>query len=140
MIVEASRRRATSQQTRARLLDAAKTLFLAEGYEGTSVRAVADAAEVTVGAFYGHFSCKRVALFEVVLAMNTLGRGGRRPFAHASERALILTVASFAATDPKAVETLAAVLHVIAPGTPERIDLAAAGALLADLLHDPHRG
>ena len=56
MTVDASRRRATSQQTRARLLDAAKTLFLAEGYEGTSVRAVADAAEVTVGAFYGHFS------------------------------------------------------------------------------------
>lgn len=134
MTADAPRRRATSHQTRERLLDAAKTLFLAEGFEATSVRAVADAAGVTVGAFYGHFISKRAALFEVVLTMNARGRDGRLPFAHASERALVLTVASFAAKDPKAVETLAAVLQLIAPGTPETVDLAAAGTLLADLL------
>lgn len=134
MTTRAPRRRATSQQTRARLLAAAKTLFLANGYEATSVRAVADAADVTIGAFYGHFTSKRTVLFEVVLAMDTPGRAGRPPFARASERALVLTVASFADTDPKAVETLDVVLRAIAPARRGGVSATAAGALLTDLL------
>ena len=135
MKVETPRRRDASRQTRAHLLAAAKTLFLADGYEATTVRAVAGGAEVTIGAFYGHFLSKRTVLFEVVLAMNALGRGGRLPFTRPAERALILTVASFADSDPKAVETLEAVLRVIAPaGQGGGVDPAAAGALLTDFL------
>lgn len=134
MTVRSPRRRVTSHQTRARLLDAAETLFLADGYEATSVRAVANAADVTIGAFYGHFASKRTALFEVVLSMNTPGRVGKLPFARASERALIFTVASFADTDSKAVETLEAVLRVIAPARRGGVDPAVAGLLLTDLL------
>ena len=134
MTTRATRRRATSQQTRARLLAAAKTLFLAKGYEATSVRSVADAADLTIGAFYGHFTSKRAVLFEVVLAMNTPAKAGRRPFAPASERALVLTVASFADTDPRALETLDVVLRAIAPTRRGGVSTAAAGALLTDLL------
>jgi AcrR family transcriptional regulator len=134
MTGDAPRRRATSQQTRARLLAAANNLFLADGYEATSVRAVAEAAEVTIGAFYGHFTSKRTVLFEVVLAMNAPSRGGKLPFATASERALVLTVASFANTDPKAIETLEAVLQVIASGKGGGVDPESAGGLLTDLL------
>jgi len=134
MTVDAPRRRSTSRQTRARLLAAAKTLFLADGYEATSVRGVANRADVTIGAFYGHFTSKRTVLFEVVLAMNIPGRGGKLPFTRASERTLVLTVASFADTDPKAVKTLDAVLRVIAPAKQGGVDPATAGALLTDFL------
>ena len=134
MTADASRRRATSQGTRARLLVAAQTLFVESGYEATPVRSVADRAGLTIGAFYGHFASKRVVLFEVVRAMNTVGRGGKIPFAKATERALVLTVASFADSDDEAVVVLAEVLRVIAPDERRGVNTAVAGLLLTNLL------
>jgi AcrR family transcriptional regulator len=45
-------------ETRTRLLDAAAELFARHGIEGASVDAIADAADRTSGALYGHFGSK----------------------------------------------------------------------------------
>lgn len=91
-------------------------------------------ADLTIGAFYGHFASKRTVLFEVVRAMNNVGRGGKLPFAKPAERALVLTVASFADSDKEAVSVLDEVLRVVAPGRHGDVDAASAGQLLTDLL------
>ncbi|QZT64565.1 TetR/AcrR family transcriptional regulator [Mycolicibacterium austroafricanum] len=54
-----------TRATTAALLDAARELFAAHGYETTSLAAVAARAEVTKGAVYHHFDGKR-QLFEAV--------------------------------------------------------------------------
>jgi AcrR family transcriptional regulator len=52
--------------TRARLLDIAADLFIERGYDAVSLRNIADAAEVTKGAIYGHFRSKGQLLVEVI--------------------------------------------------------------------------
>jgi AcrR family transcriptional regulator len=52
--------------TRNRLIDAARDLFGARGYEGTSIEAVLQSAGVARGALYHHFATKE-ALFDAVL-------------------------------------------------------------------------
>ena len=47
-----------SEQTRARLLQAARELFFSRGYAGVSIQEICDKAGVTKGAFYHHFSGK----------------------------------------------------------------------------------
>ena len=49
-------------ETRRRLLEAAAALFAERGIEGTSVDAIADAAERTSGALYDHFGSKEGVL------------------------------------------------------------------------------
>jgi AcrR family transcriptional regulator len=55
-------------QTRLALIQAARTLFTAQGYHGVGVRDVTAAAGVTRGAFAHHFTDK-LALFEAVFVM-----------------------------------------------------------------------
>ncbi|WP_300400349.1 helix-turn-helix domain-containing protein [Nocardioides sp.] len=93
-------------------MEAAKVLLLAQGYEATSVRHIAKEASVTIGAFYGHFESKRTMLFEVVRAINVAPKGRGRSFGGASERSLLLTVASFAHSDDEAAAVLGEVLGV----------------------------
>jgi AcrR family transcriptional regulator len=57
--------RERSEATIARLLEAARELFVHDGYEATSLEDIAAAAEVTKGAVYHHFSSKQ-ALFRDV--------------------------------------------------------------------------
>jgi len=62
-------RRETQEQTRARLVDTAKGLFLANGYNVTSLGEVAEAAGYTKGAVYSNFATKHelgLAVLEVV--------------------------------------------------------------------------
>jgi AcrR family transcriptional regulator len=54
------------QATRAALIGVAIELFAANGYDGTAIPAVLDAAGVSRGALYHHFESKE-ALFEAVL-------------------------------------------------------------------------
>src|SRR3546814_9382231 len=51
--------------TRARLLTAASRLFAVQGYDGTSVEAVATEAGITVPGMYKHFPTKASLLLEV---------------------------------------------------------------------------
>lgn len=53
-------------QTRQIILDAAETLFQQQGVSRTSLQQIAQAANVTRGAIYWHFSDK-LALFQALL-------------------------------------------------------------------------
>ncbi|THF66728.1 TetR/AcrR family transcriptional regulator [Deinococcus sp. Arct2-2] len=53
-------------QTRAALLDAAKTLFARQGFEGTSVEHITEAAGYSRGAFYSNFEDKQVLLIALI--------------------------------------------------------------------------
>lgn len=54
-----------SADTRERILDAAETLFMAHGYDGTSMRLITGAAEVNLAAVNYHFGSKGALLQEV---------------------------------------------------------------------------
>lgn len=61
--------RATSKaMTRQRLLDEAKRLFREQGFAATSLEQIAEAAEVTKGAIYGHFSSKEDLMLAAISA------------------------------------------------------------------------
>jgi AcrR family transcriptional regulator len=64
-------RAASKAQTRQRLLDEAQRLFRERGYAATSLEQVADAADVTKGAIYGHFSSKEDLLLSAIEAAPT---------------------------------------------------------------------
>lgn len=51
---------------RTRILDEAARLFLARGYEGTTLRDIADAAGVKAGSIYYHFDSKEELLAEIL--------------------------------------------------------------------------
>lgn len=53
-------------QTRAHLIDAAKALFARQGFEGTSIDQVAEAAGYTRGAFYSNFEDKQALLIALI--------------------------------------------------------------------------
>lgn len=61
-----TRREEYADQTRQALLDVARDIFTAEGYQAAGIEAIAQAARVTRGAFYHHFEDKR-ALFEALV-------------------------------------------------------------------------
>jgi AcrR family transcriptional regulator len=62
----------TSEQTRARLLQAAADVFAARGYDGTRVADIAATAGVSNGALYAHFGSKAELLVAALRA-----HGGR---------------------------------------------------------------
>ena len=51
---------------RDRIMDEAATLFLAHGYEGTSLRQLADVVGMKAGSLYYHFSSKDELLTEIL--------------------------------------------------------------------------
>jgi AcrR family transcriptional regulator len=61
-------REAHRQATKKALRDAAKRLFADHGYEGTTVRQIADAANVTERTFYRYYDGKQDLLAEEALA------------------------------------------------------------------------
>jgi len=58
--------RSDGEETHAAILQAAQSLFLTHGYHGTSMRMIADAANITPAAIYNHFNGKE-ALFTALL-------------------------------------------------------------------------
>lgn len=54
------------EQTRERLLDAARQMFLNKGVAATSVEDIAETAGYTRGAFYSNFNCKQDLLVELL--------------------------------------------------------------------------
>jgi AcrR family transcriptional regulator len=55
----------TNHDTRERILDVAELLFMANGYEGTSMRVITTGAEVNLAAVNYHFGSKEALLCEV---------------------------------------------------------------------------
>ena len=66
----ASRRRRTRElaETRQKILDAAREMFVRRGYEATTMRAIADRIEYTPTAIYHHFRSKEALLRELCSA------------------------------------------------------------------------
>ncbi|MFN8494164.1 MAG: TetR/AcrR family transcriptional regulator [Caldilineaceae bacterium] len=60
------------QQTREGLIEAALHQFAANGYHGTSMRQIAEAAGLAVGGIYNHFASKEEILKAVILQYHPL--------------------------------------------------------------------
>lgn len=61
----AERRKRESQETRQKILDAARDLFVRKGYDATSMRAIANRIEYTPTAIYHHFANKEALISEL---------------------------------------------------------------------------
>jgi AcrR family transcriptional regulator len=68
-------RETSKARTRQRLLDEAQRLFRERGYAATSLEQIADAADVTKGAIYGHFASKEELLLSAIEATPTADYG-----------------------------------------------------------------
>jgi len=62
------------EQTRAKLLDAARALFARQGVDNTRINEITDEADVGFGSFYNHFDSKE-AIVEAVLADTVAAQG-----------------------------------------------------------------
>jgi AcrR family transcriptional regulator len=71
------------EQTRAKLVDAAKALFARQGVENTRINEITEAADVGFGSFYNHFAGKE-EIVEAVLA-EVIGAQGAEIEALAAE-------------------------------------------------------
>ena len=60
------RRDRERQETREKILDAAREMFATHGIEATTMRAIADRAEYTAAAIYHHFKDKDALIIEMV--------------------------------------------------------------------------
>ncbi len=63
-----TRRAMAKQQTRARVLAAARELFSREGYEGATIRDIAAAAGMSTGAVFANFADKSELFREIVVS------------------------------------------------------------------------
>jgi AcrR family transcriptional regulator len=68
-------RETSKARTRERLLAEAQRLFRERGYAATSLEQIAEAADVTKGAIYGHFSSKEDLLLSAIEATPTRDYG-----------------------------------------------------------------
>src|SRR5271166_4776847 len=59
------RREREKVETRDKILDAARELFIAEGYDGVSMREIADKIEYSPTAIYVHFADKDELFLEI---------------------------------------------------------------------------
>ena len=138
-----SRRQAQARATRLRIIEAAKALFIADGYPGTTLEAVADAADTSLPTLYRLFPSKR-ALLKAVLDVSF--GGDDQPLAF-EDRPEVQAVR--AETDPRALITAfapiardfmarsSAILRVLA--TAATVDPDAA-QLLAEIRRQRHTG
>lgn len=67
-----TRRQAQVRATRLKVIDAAKAMFIANGYPATTLDSVAEAADVPLPTLYRHFGSKR-ALLTAVLETSFVG-------------------------------------------------------------------
>ncbi len=63
---DSSKRQEQARVTRARIRDAAKDLFIADGYAATTISAIAEAAEVSAPTVYAAFGSKAAILSETI--------------------------------------------------------------------------
>lgn len=103
-------RQARAAETRVRIVDAARELFVANGYRTTSLRDIAAAASVSHPGLLGHFSSKDDLLAEVVAGFEAENEKAFDLIAAASEpgELIFAEVARRNATTPGYIELFAA--------------------------------
>jgi AcrR family transcriptional regulator len=138
-----SRRQAQARATRLRIIEAAKAMFIADGYPATTLEAIADAADTSLPTLYRLFSSKR-ELLKAVLDVSFVGDDqpiafGDRPDVQAARaktgpRALIT---AFARIGRDFMERSASILRVLE--TAATVDPDAA-QLLGEIRRQRHTG
>jgi len=138
-----SRRLAQVRATRLRVVEAAKQLFIEQGYPATTLEAVADAAEVPLPTLYRLFRSKR-ALLTAVLEISFGGDDEPvsfvdRPAVQAAlgEPDPAKLIDAFAAVARDFMDHSSGILHVLA--TAAQVDAEAAD-LLAEIRRQRHTG
>jgi AcrR family transcriptional regulator len=138
-----SRRLAQTRATRLRVIDAAKALFIEQGYPATTLESVADAADIPVPTLYRWFGSKR-ALLTAVLEISFVGDDEPvsfvdRPAVQAalSEPDPSVLLDAFATIARDFMDRSSGILHVLA--TAAQVD-AEAAALLAEIRRQRRTG
>lgn len=138
-----SRRVAQVRATRLRVIDAAKELFLEQGYPATTLESVADVAGVALPTLYRLFGSKR-ALLTAVLEVSFVGDD--EPVAFADRPAVKAALSdpdptrlldAFAAIASEFMERSSGMLHALA--TAAQVDTEAAD-LLSEIRRQRHTG
>jgi AcrR family transcriptional regulator len=109
--------------TQSRVLDAAERLFAEQGFEGASIRAIVDAADVNLAAVHYHFKSKEALLEAVLLRRISVVNEARLRSLDAAEAA--------AAPKPASVE---AIVRAFVIPTVECAHRDATGATFAQLM------
>lgn len=113
---ERTRRVRDPVSTRARILAEAERLFAERGFEGVSMRAIAEAAGITPGAIYRHFDGKTGLFFQVIgRAVDAVAA----PTATAGIGAIPAMVADFAARPQERLRQMAVEVHYAAAKNPQ---------------------
>ncbi|MFT3834622.1 MAG: TetR/AcrR family transcriptional regulator [Micropruina sp.] len=89
MAYDNSSRTASARETRRRVLDAARTSFLKHGFAGTTIRAVAEAAEVSQETIYKTFGGK-AGILKAVYDTSLVGDDEAVPLAQRPEALAVL--------------------------------------------------
>jgi AcrR family transcriptional regulator len=138
-----SRRLAQVRATRLRVIEAAKQLFIEQGYPATTLESVADAAEVPLPTLYRWFGSKR-ALLTAVLEISFVGDDEPVAFVDRPAVQAALSEAdpadllnAFAAIARDFMDRASGILHVLA--TAAQVDADAAD-LLAQIRRQRHTG
>jgi AcrR family transcriptional regulator len=127
---DASRRQAAARKTRLAIIDAAQRLFVANGYQSTTMAAIADDASVAVDTIYATIGTKP-QLFQLLLEAAISGQGEAVP---ALERDYVRAVqaeadprrklAIYAAAVRRVHERLAPLVRVLQQAAASEADLA----------------
>ena len=138
-----SRRQAQVRATRLRIIEVAKALFIEHGYPGTTLEAIAAAADTSLPTLYRLFSSKR-ALLKAVLDVSFGGDDepvafGDRPDVRAAqaEQDPAALVRAFARIGSDFMVRSSAIMHVLA--TAAQVDQDAA-QLLEEIRRQRHVG
>lgn len=138
-----SRRLAQVRASRLKVIEAAKALFIENGYPGTTLEAVADAADVSLPTLYRLFGSKRALLSGVI---DTSFGGDDEPVAFGDRPAVqaarnetdpLKLVEAFGPICTQLMERSSAILYVLASAA--QVDPEAAD-LLAEIRRQRHTG
>jgi AcrR family transcriptional regulator len=121
-----SRRQAQVRATRLKVIEAAKTLFVEQGYPGTTLEAVADAADVPLPTLYRLFKSKRALLSAV---LDTAFGGDDEPVAFVDRQAV---QAALSEPDPSRLLDAFAAIATELLGRSSAIQLVVASAAQVD--------
>ena len=127
--IQVDRRERRKAETRRRLLDAARRLFAAEGYDAIRPQDIAREADVAIGTFYLHFADKRAAFLAFTdeaaheLMESVRARAARR---HGFEEGLLASleaIVEYSDAHPGVLGAAFADASVLAAGLPEGASL-----------------